>query len=220
VNQALAHNRSLKAAAARLREAQETTIVARASMLPSIGVSGNVADTERSDSDSTQSHSLNLAASWEPDLWGRLRNLTTAAEADEQAALEDYRGARLSLAANAAKAEGVRIFTVGFGSIDTTLLSMIASSPTDFFSAPTSSDLNDLFSAVINKTFHGVDMGLISSGSFRHGAVTAIGQQIPQWDDNIACYTSHSVNKNALSILHAFGATFLLQGYGHSSRPP
>jgi hypothetical protein len=79
---------------------------------------------------------------------------------------------------------------------------------------------NDLFSAVINKTFHGVDMGLISSGSFRHGAVTAIGQQIPQWDDNIACYTSHSVNKNALSILHAFGATFLLQGYGHSSRPP
>jgi outer membrane protein, multidrug efflux system len=104
VNQALAHNRSLKAAAARLREAQETTIVARASMLPSIGVSGNVANTERSDSDSTQSHSLNLAASWEPDLWGRLRNLTTAAEADEQAALEDYRGARLSLAANAAKA--------------------------------------------------------------------------------------------------------------------
>ncbi len=104
VNQTLAHNRSLKAAAARLREAQETTIVARASMLPSIGVSGSVADTERSDSDSTQSHSLNLAASWEPDLWGRLRNLTTAAEADERAALEDYRGARLSLAANAAKA--------------------------------------------------------------------------------------------------------------------
>lgn len=104
VNQALAYNRSLKAAAARLREAEETTIVARASMLPSVGISGSAAQTDRSDSDNTQSHSLNLAASWEPDLWGRLRNLTTAAEADERAALEDFRGARLSLAANAAKA--------------------------------------------------------------------------------------------------------------------
>lgn len=104
VHAALTHNRSLKAAAARLREAEETTIVARASMLPTVGLSGSVAGTDRSGSDNTQSHSLNLAASWEPDLWGRLRNLTTAAEADERAALEDYRGARLSLAANAAKA--------------------------------------------------------------------------------------------------------------------
>src|SRR5690606_12561187 len=41
---------------------------------------------------------------WEPDLWGRLRDLTRAAEAEERAAIEDFRGARLSLAANTAKA--------------------------------------------------------------------------------------------------------------------
>lgn len=104
VNESLAHNRSLKAASARLREAEETTIIARARMLPSAGLSGSAAVTDSSGSDRTQSHGLNLAASWEPDLWGRLRDLARAAEADQQAAVEDFRGARLSLAANTAKA--------------------------------------------------------------------------------------------------------------------
>ena len=98
VNEALVYNRNLKAAAARLREARETSIAVRANTLPTVGLSGNVAATERSDTDRTRSHGLNLAASWEPDLWGRLRNLTTAAESEEQAAIEDFRGARLSLA--------------------------------------------------------------------------------------------------------------------------
>ncbi|QTN33722.1 efflux transporter outer membrane subunit [Akkermansiaceae bacterium] len=100
VNEALAHNRSLKAAAARLREAKEQTIIARARQLPQVdaGASGRATDS------GSESYGLNLAASWEPDLWGRLRDLTAAAAADERAAIEDFRGARLSLAANAAKA--------------------------------------------------------------------------------------------------------------------
>ncbi len=104
VSDALAHNRSLKAASARLREAEETTIITRANQRPSfgLGVRGNVSDG--SSFERTQGYGLNLAASWEPDLWGRLRDLTRAAEADERAAIEDFRGARLSLAANAAKA--------------------------------------------------------------------------------------------------------------------
>jgi len=104
VNDALKHNRSLKAAAARLREAKEETIIVRARQLPSVdlGSRGSVADG--SAVSRTQSYGLNLAASWEPDLWGRLRDLTRAAEAEERAAIEDFRGARLSLAANAAKA--------------------------------------------------------------------------------------------------------------------
>jgi NodT family efflux transporter outer membrane factor (OMF) lipoprotein len=104
VNEALAYNRSLKAAAARLKEAKESSIIARSRMLPSVGLSGSASRSEFSEADSRQSHSLNLAASWEPDLWGRLRNLTRAAEAEERAAIEDFRGARLSLAANTAKA--------------------------------------------------------------------------------------------------------------------
>jgi multidrug efflux system outer membrane protein len=104
VNDALKHNRSLKAAAARLREAREDTIIVRARQLPSmdLGSRGSVADG--SSVSRTQVYGLNLAASWEPDLWGRLRDLTRAAESEELAAIEDFRGARLSLAANAAKA--------------------------------------------------------------------------------------------------------------------
>ena len=104
VNDALAHNRSLKAASARLREAKETTIITRANQLPSFGVSGRGNVSDGTSLERAQNYGLNLAASWEPDLWGRLRDLTRASEADERATIEDFRGARLSLAANAAKA--------------------------------------------------------------------------------------------------------------------
>jgi NodT family efflux transporter outer membrane factor (OMF) lipoprotein len=104
VNEALEHNRSLKAAAARLREAGEETIVARARRMPSVDAGVVGSQNEGSGMVRSRSYGLNLAASWEPDLWGRLRDLTRAAEADERAAIEDFRGARLSLAANAAKA--------------------------------------------------------------------------------------------------------------------
>jgi NodT family efflux transporter outer membrane factor (OMF) lipoprotein len=103
VNEALEHNRSLKAAAARLREAKEETIIARARQLPTLDAGTRGGTSDGPDFSRIQSYDLNLAASWEPDLWGRLRDLTRAAEADERAAIEDFRGARLSLAANAAK---------------------------------------------------------------------------------------------------------------------
>ncbi len=104
VNEALAHNRSLKAASARLREAKEETIIARARQSPSLGVGAVAGTTDGTSVARANNYGLNLAASWEPDLWGRLRDLTRATEADERAAIEDFRGARLSLAANAAKA--------------------------------------------------------------------------------------------------------------------
>lgn len=103
VDGALAHNRSLRAAAARLREAEQVTIIVRARQLPVLGATGGGSVSDGPGRDRRQLYSLNLAASWEPDLWGRLRDLTRAAEADERAAVEDFRGARLSLAANAAK---------------------------------------------------------------------------------------------------------------------
>ncbi len=104
VNEALAHNRSLRAASARLREAKEETIITRARQMPTLDAGTRGGATDGSGVSRVQSYGLNLAASWEPDLWGRLRDLTRAAEADERAAIEDFRGARLSLAANAAKA--------------------------------------------------------------------------------------------------------------------
>lgn len=104
VHEALANNQSLKASAARLREAGEVSIIARANQLPSVGLSGGVGTSDSSGGERRDSYQLNLAASWEADLWGRLRDISAAASAEEAAALEDYRGARLSLAANTAKA--------------------------------------------------------------------------------------------------------------------
>ncbi len=104
VAEALANNRNLKTAAARLRQAGQSSIIARSRRFPSLGLSGNTNFTERANQPGQESYNLNLAAGWEPDLWGRLRDLTRAAEANERGALEDFRGARLSLAANTAKA--------------------------------------------------------------------------------------------------------------------
>jgi NodT family efflux transporter outer membrane factor (OMF) lipoprotein len=104
VEEALANNRDLKVAAARFREARQASMISRARSLPSLGLSGSAGVSDASGAGSTESYGLNLAAAWEPDLWGRLRDLNRAAAAGEIAALEDFRGARLSLAANAAKA--------------------------------------------------------------------------------------------------------------------
>ncbi len=104
VNEALANNRDLKAAAARFREAKQNSIIGRSRSLPTVGLSGNSSVTDSPVNDRNLNYALNLTASWEPDLWGRLRDLNQADAAAEHAALEDFRGARLSLAGNTAKA--------------------------------------------------------------------------------------------------------------------
>ena len=55
-------------------------------------------------SSTSTSYGVNLNLSWEVDLWGRLRAGTQAAIADAQAAEADWAGARLSLAAQTARA--------------------------------------------------------------------------------------------------------------------
>ncbi len=104
VNEALANNRDLKVAAARFREAGQVSIIGRSRSFPSIGISGSGAVTDATGGSGRESFGLNLTSAWEPDLWGRLRDLNRASGAAERAALEDFRGARLSLAANTAKA--------------------------------------------------------------------------------------------------------------------
>ena len=104
VNEALEHNFDLKAAAARLRAAKEGTIIGRSSRLPSLNASTSYRRTDSEQISVTENYSLSLNASWEPDLWGRLRNIERASRADYASTLADFRGARLSLAANTAKA--------------------------------------------------------------------------------------------------------------------
>lgn len=104
VKDALAHNQGLKAAAYRLKAAREGTIIGRASRLPSINASTSYRKTDSLDISSNENYSISLNAVWEPDLWGRLRNLDYSARANYSASIADFRGARLSLAANTAKA--------------------------------------------------------------------------------------------------------------------
>lgn len=108
VDQALANNRDLAAAEARMREAEYIAIAGRSRLLPqaSLATSGSFSVSERGPlpSRETESYGLTVSASWEADLWGRLRDLTAADEADLFASEATLRGARLSLAASTARA--------------------------------------------------------------------------------------------------------------------
>ncbi|MBK1833466.1 efflux transporter outer membrane subunit [Roseibacillus ishigakijimensis] len=102
VEQALANNPNLQATATRLKSAREGTIIGRANRLPSVDGSGRTI-LSRQDGDSSDSFGLSLDASWEPDVWGRLRDLETVALANYEATVADFRSARLSLAVNTAQ---------------------------------------------------------------------------------------------------------------------
>jgi multidrug efflux system outer membrane protein len=108
VRSAIRNNQDLKAAAYRLRATREGTIGARAARLPSLETRAGYSRTYDGlgplPGVDRESYSLSFNASWEIDLWGRLRDLDEASYANYEAAVADFRGARLSLAVNAAKA--------------------------------------------------------------------------------------------------------------------
>lgn len=117
IDQALAYNYDLKAASARLEIAQAQARAAGAPLLPQLSATGNSSKRKQNFvgfpipggegqvlSTTSTSYGVNMNLSWEVDLWGRLRAGAQAALADAQAARADFRGARLSLAAQTARA--------------------------------------------------------------------------------------------------------------------
>lgn len=108
VDEALARNRNLKAAAARMRQAEEIRIAGRSRHFPRIGSDTSAGFSASGNgpapSTSSERYGLTVAAAWEMDLWGRLRDLSAADDADLAGARADFRGARLSLAAATARA--------------------------------------------------------------------------------------------------------------------
>ena len=104
VKQGLAQNPDLKAAASQLKAAREDAIIGRANRLPFIsGSTSGSANRSANNNNINQSFGLTLSASWEADLWGRLRDLENAEYADYEVAIADFRAARLSLAVNIAQ---------------------------------------------------------------------------------------------------------------------
>jgi NodT family efflux transporter outer membrane factor (OMF) lipoprotein len=115
IEEALAHNHELRAAGARIAAAQAQARLAGAELYPQLDaalqasrqrlnfIGFPIPGTSRPPSRTFDSYGLSLNASWELDLWGRVRDRESAALADVEASLAELDAARLSLAAQTAK---------------------------------------------------------------------------------------------------------------------
>ncbi|GHC02516.1 efflux transporter outer membrane subunit [Cerasicoccus arenae] len=107
INEAIAHNYDLQATAANLSIVGADATIAGADSYPQINGefdAGRQRQNVGGSSSEFTSFVLGVGASWEIDVWGRLRDRQSAALADVQSALATLRGARLSLAARTANA--------------------------------------------------------------------------------------------------------------------
>jgi NodT family efflux transporter outer membrane factor (OMF) lipoprotein len=102
VDDVLARNRDLHAAALRLQRARLQVGLARNDRLPAAEGSTTVGDSEpmRDSGDSQTTANAQLSVSYEVDLWRRLRTAQNAAEWAERASAEDVQSTALSLVAN------------------------------------------------------------------------------------------------------------------------
>ena len=103
VHEALLRNPDLLIAAARVEQANAQVDIARAQLLPAIGIIGRGGNKPISDLVPLLSGVM-LRLSWEIDLWGRLRYARNAAMAAADAQSADYRYAQQALAASVARA--------------------------------------------------------------------------------------------------------------------
>lgn len=102
VDEALAYNADLAVAAARVDQAAAAVRIAGASLLPSVGAFAK--DGLKLGGDLTGLSGAGLTATWELDLWGRVRYAQRAAAGQYEASQADLAYARQSLAALVAKA--------------------------------------------------------------------------------------------------------------------
>jgi NodT family efflux transporter outer membrane factor (OMF) lipoprotein len=104
-------NQSLKAAQAQFAQARAAVQVARAAYYPTVSGGGSATRTRQSQNKALFSATspvdyndfqLPIDASWEPDVWGRVRRTVEAARSEAQASAADLAGVDLSLHAELA----------------------------------------------------------------------------------------------------------------------
>ncbi len=110
VNEALQNNPSLQITAARLNQSIAEARIAGADLMPSanLGLDASRRQINSFGPASTgntrfEDYSLNMNVSWELDVWGKVRNQTSAALAQVDASNADLQAARQSLAAQVVK---------------------------------------------------------------------------------------------------------------------
>lgn len=112
IAEALAGNRDIGIAAANIEQAAAVFSQSRSAFFPQIGYGGNISRDRASETDSPllfsvipnpqTSHQALASASWEIDLWGRIRRLTESARADLLATEAAGQGVLLSLVSSVA----------------------------------------------------------------------------------------------------------------------
>jgi len=107
VQEAQGSNRDLQGAYFRILEARAIRGIAIGDRYPQVGVEAEVGRTKASESqtgvtDAQSVYAVGVGASWELDLFGRVRRSVEAATAEYQASLEDYRDLLVTLLADVA----------------------------------------------------------------------------------------------------------------------
>jgi NodT family efflux transporter outer membrane factor (OMF) lipoprotein len=101
IDEATRDNLDLAAAAARLTQARESLVQARAGLVPTVGASAGAGRTMGAGNDHN-SFSVGADAAWEVDLFGRIRRGVEAAGADAEGAWFDREALRVAIAAEVA----------------------------------------------------------------------------------------------------------------------
>jgi multidrug efflux system outer membrane protein len=104
VAEAIKNNLDLRQAAAKIEVARQNVVIVGAQLKPHVGaVFAGAAIRDTSQTSTYTSKGAYVGASWEIDVWGRLRAQRAAARADFEAVQLDYAFARQSLASTTAK---------------------------------------------------------------------------------------------------------------------
>ena len=112
IAESLANNLSVKIAAANVEQAAAVLVQTRSALFPQVAYSGDATRQRTGFSDAPllsdvlgerESYQILAGASWEIDLWGRIRRLSEAARANLLATQEARRGVVLSLVASVAE---------------------------------------------------------------------------------------------------------------------